>query len=186
MVKVNGCPKEDPIKNDEIAIDIIQRLKIPYNVVVGKGTIKALNEILKPALKKNLISKQEDSAIRNFRRRVQNRQHSQTKQKKTNSDIDNAEEQVEKAKSSISAKSILLSKDAIEARNLADEIKKMEKMRDEWSNTESDFSNIDDDSLDELERYSEMRQKRARDILDGKYPNEEISRRKSKKNEEQI
>ena len=80
----------------------------------------------------------------------------------------------------------MLSKDAIEARNLADEIKKMEKMRDEWSNTESDFSNIDDDSLDELERYSEMRQKRARDILDGKYPNEEISRRKSKKIEEQI
>ena len=75
----------------------------------------------------------------------------------------------------------MLSKDAIEARNLADEIKKMEKMRDEWSNTESDFSNIDDDSLDELERYSEMRQKRARDILDGKYPNEEISRTKSKK-----
>ena len=99
MVKVNGCPEEDPIKvrqiidfsktlysnefqffliiqTDEIAIDIIQRLKIPYNVVVGKGTIKALNKILKPALEKNLISKQEDSAIRHFRRRVQNRQHS--------------------------------------------------------------------------------------------------------------
>ena len=112
----------------------------------------------------------------------------ETKRKKTNSDIDDAEEQVEKAKLSICANSTLLSKEVIEAKNLVDEIKEMEKLKDAFSevDTESELSNIDYDSLDELENYSELRQKRARDILDGNYHDEEISRRKSKKNGEQF
>ena len=82
----------------------------------------------------------------------------------------------------------MLSKEVIEAKNLVDEIKEMEKLKDAFSevDTESELSNIDYDSLDELENYSELRQKRARDILDGNYHDEEISRRKSKKNGEQF
>ena len=93
-------------------------MKIPYTIVVGKGTIKDLNKILKPALKKKLISEDEDLAIRHFRRRRQNREHSGkpfllhmrfmnifiifalfcvgTAREKTNSIIGDAEEQVEK------------------------------------------------------------------------------------------
>lgn len=74
-----------------------------------------------------------------------------------------------------------MSKEAVEARNLVNEIKEMEKLRDAFSevDTESESSNIDYDSLDELEHYSELRQKkRVREILDGNYHDEEITRRK--------
>ena len=55
-----------------------------------------------------------------------------------------------------------MSKEAVEARNLVNEIKEMEKLRDAFSevDTESESSNIDYDSLDELEHYSELRQKK--------------------------
>ena len=78
----------------------------------------------------------------------------------------------------------MLSKEVVETRNLVNEIKEMEKLRDAFSevDTESESSNIDYDSLDELEHYSELRQKRVREILDGSnYHDEEITRRKSKK-----
>ena len=182
-------------------------MKIPYTIVVGKGTIKDLNKILKPALKKKLISEDEDLAIRHFRRRRQNREHSgkpfllhtykiyeylllfftlfcvETARKKTNSINGDAEEQVEKEKIKLCANSTLLSKEVDETRNLVNEIKEMEKLRDAFSevDTESESSNIDYDSLDELEQYSELRQKRVREILDGNYHDEEITRRKSKK-----
>ena len=76
-----------------------------------------------------------------------------------------------------------MSKEVVETRNLVNEIKEMEKLRDAFSevDTESESSNIDYDSLDELEHYSELRQKRVREILDGNYHDEEITRRKSKK-----
>ena len=56
-------------------MDVIQRLKIPMKLVLGFGTgsMRDLNTFLRPALDNNQISKEEDQAIRDYRRRYSNR-----------------------------------------------------------------------------------------------------------------
>ena len=149
---------------------LLDKHKIPKEVVLGKDNIPELNKLIKKAG----ISPNESKLIKAFRRRHKNRGYSSKNRDEYTFEYLILEEEVKTNKKEVTKKINLLEDFHETSKKLTDEIMEMKELKSLYkqfvsSDEESSISGdsvMDMEALDHLNAEADRIQKRARDLVD--------------------